>query len=358
MEKKNIMKLRILTTLALAGAMAVSASSQTVIYSLPSTTIHLEVKAVCTSYTPGPYASFAKKYLGIDVPQTESTEYTLSDIRLTPYIEADRSSSHVLNLEGMYKKISPLTFLEFSSQGLIILSDENKGHEHYWRFPTTAPGHDEAASEATSNLTSTETVLYRTERKADGGYEKVAFRQSQVVEKSIEKKAQEAASTILQLREQRINIITGNTDATFSGDALRAAVEEINRIEEQMTSLFTGYTDISVQAMSFDVVPEPGPDEDLVIAFRLSDTQGLLPADDISGRPVVMEITPEPVPVDTTAAETDAIRTDVRGSVFYRIPEICTVSLSDGQQLLLKSRMPIYQKGRELSFPVNILIKK
>ena len=31
---------------------------------------------------------------------------------------------------------------------------------------------------------------------------------------------------ILSLRQNRINIITGNTDATFSGDALRAAIEE------------------------------------------------------------------------------------------------------------------------------------
>lgn len=52
---------------------------------------------------------------------------------------------------------------------------------------------------------------------------------------------------ILSLRQQRINIITGNTDATFSGDALRAAVEEIGRLEEEYMSLFTGTVGTSVQ---------------------------------------------------------------------------------------------------------------
>ena len=104
MEKTHIMKLRHITALALAGTMAITATGQNinrlekgqtppdgvVIYSLPLTTIHLTVEAVCETYTPGPYSGYAKKYLGIDVPQEASTKYTLSKIRMTPYLEADR----------------------------------------------------------------------------------------------------------------------------------------------------------------------------------------------------------------------------------------------------------------------------
>lgn len=363
---------RRLTALILTLIAALELSGQenrngVIIYSLPSTTIHLEVKAICEDYTPGPYAGFAKKYLGIDVPSKESTQYRLSDIRITPYIEADRSSSHIINLDGLLRNVSPASFLKLSSQGLIILSDENKGSGNTWRFPSYAPDSGTLESEATGNLTSAETTLYKTTLNQDGQYERIAFKQSQVVEKSIEKKAQEAASMILYLRQQKINIITGNTDATFSGDALRAAVEEINRTEQNLMSLFTGETRTSVQSMSFDVVPEKGTEDEITVAFRISDTHGLLPSDDISGRPVVMEISPEPGEADMITEQIASgaasgrkramYEAAGRDDIVYRIPAVCSIRIIDGQDLILKCRMPVYQKGNDLTFPVSMMIK-
>lgn len=382
MEKTYSMKQigTLITALALTCSVAATLSAQNinrlekgqpapdgvVVYSLPLTTVRLDVEAVCETYTPGPYCQWAKKYLGIDVPQEASTSYILSRIRMTPYLEADRSCSYVVNLDGMLGEASPASFFEFSSQGLLLLSDENKGNVNSWRFPSMAPGSGTLASEATANLTSTETTLYRSVRTEGGGYDRVAVRQSQVVEKSTEKKAQEAASMILSLRENRLNIITGNTDATFSGDALRAAVEEIGRLEEEYMRLFTGTVSSSVQAMSFDVVPASGPEEELTMAFRISDSHGLLPPDDITGRPVVMEIVPEDaedfyseqVVGEVKAAKPRAKHeAALRGNIYYRVPAICSVRIVDGQNLILKSRIPVYQKGQDLSFPVHVLVK-
>lgn len=382
MEKTYSMKQigTLITALALTCSVAATLSAQNinrlekgqpapdgvVVYSLPLTTVRLDVEAVCETYTPGPYCQWAKKYLGIDVPQEASTSYTLSRIRMTPYLEADRSCSYVVNLDGMLGEASPASFFEFSSQGLLLLSDENKGNVNSWRFPSMAPGSGTLASEATANLTSTETTLYRSVRTEGGGYDRVAVRQSQVVEKSTEKKAQEAASMILSLRENRLNIITGNTDATFSGDALRAAVEEIGRLEEEYMRLFIGTVSSSVQAMSFDVVPASGPEEELTMAFRISDSHGLLPPDDITGRPVVMEIVPEDAEdfySEQVVGEVEAAKprakheAALRGNIYYRVPAICSVRIVDGQNLILKSRIPVYQKGQDLSFPVHVLVK-
>ena len=140
MEKTNRMKhISILTALALACTLTTGASAQNinrlekgqeipdgvVIYSLPLTTIRLDVEAICETYTPGPYCQWAKKYLGIDVPQEAGVSYTLSRVEMTPYLEADRSCSYIINLDGFLGKASPASFFEFSTQGLIVLSDEN-----------------------------------------------------------------------------------------------------------------------------------------------------------------------------------------------------------------------------------------
>ena len=382
MEKNALhnMKLKLFTTLTLVSILTAGAAAQNinrlekgqtppdgvVIYSLPTTVIRLSVEAVCETYTPGPYSQWAKKYLGIDVPQEAGSTYTLSRISMTPYIEADRSCSYIVNLDGLLGDASPASFFEFSSQGLLVLSDENKGRSDAWRFPSIAPGQEDLGSGATSNLTSTETTLYRTVRNESGGYDRVAVRQSQVVEKSPEKKAAEAASMILSLRQSRIDIITGNTDATFSGDALRAAIDEISRLEEEYMSLFTGTRVTSSQTKSFDVVPEAGKEEELTIAFRISDTQGLLPSDNVSGRPIVMETVPEDNEDFYTEQVIDEAKASrarakyeaaTRGDIYYRVPGICTVRVIDGQDLILESRVPVYQKGQELSFPISVIVK-
>lgn len=386
MENKNTMK-NLITALALAGAAALNATGQNsnmieygqdipegvIVYNLPSTSIHLTVEAVQEKYTPGPYAQYARKYLGIDVPQEASSKYTVNNISMLPYLEADRSCSYVINVDGIGKDIAPLYFLKFTSQGMVMLSDSYTGDTGRWRFQTPSAS-NMIPSEATANLTSEESTLYKTVRKDDGSYGTIAYKQSQVIEKSTEKKAQEAASTILMLRQSRINIATGNTDATFSGDALRAALEELRQTEERLMLLFTGQTELSVQTVNFDIVPENSHEEELVIAFRISDSQGLLPPDDISGRPVIMEITPEIRDTDLDTGETeedeDQLIADTgarnrrarqvaagRGDIFYRIPAICTVKITDGQNLLIKDRMPVYQKGDDMTFPVSTLIK-
>ncbi len=340
-----------------------------VVYALPSTTLHLTVEAVCESYTPGIYAKYAKKYLGIEVEQKESVSYKLGSIRMTPYIEADRGNNYILDLTGMATDAAPLSFLKFTSQGLVILSDDYKGKMSYWRFPSLKNGSENINAAITDNLTSTETTLYQTVKNSKGSYDKVAFKQSQVVEKSMEKKAQEAAALILSLREQRINIITGDTDATFSGDALRAAVEEITRLEEEYMSLFAGYTSISSTQMDFDIVPEAAMEEDMSIAFRLSEVSGLVSASEVAGRPIVIQITPEEtVGEDAVAALEEPVITEKytekksrskedRGSIFYRVPSVCNVKIIDGQDILMQSRVPVYQKGKTLTFPVDVLVR-
>ena len=160
---------------------------------------------------------------------------------------------------------------------------------------------------------------------------------------------------ILKLRSQRLQIVTGDTDATYSGEAMGAAIDEITRLEKEYMTLFAGYSDYSTQKMMFEVIPEPGRDSQIYVAFRMSDTAGLVPADNLSGKPVVMEIVPqafaEPVLAEPDSKNAKAVL------AYYRIPAICTVKLMDGVNLLLQSRMPVFQLGRESSVPVNVILK-
>ena len=354
---KTVRKILIITLSLILGynanAQILQAGEQVpvgaIIYSLPSTTIALEVEAEHESFIAGPYAKYAQKYLGIDARTESADTYTISSIKMSPYIEADPTVRVAINL-GTAKNPAA-NFLNFCSQGLIIASDSYTGKPSQWRFPSVANADQFASSGATSNFDSKTTTLYKTVKTASG-LERVPVQQTQVVEKSLEKKAEETASLIFALREKRMDIITGNTDATYSGEAMGAAIEEITRLEQEYLTLFLGKSIKDTQRVVFDVVPKATNANQMYIAFRISDTQGLLPASNMGGRPIVLELQKESTPV--VASENTA---SPKGRIYYRVPATMLVKVLDGQKLLLQSRMPVYQLGETVSFPLDVAIK-
>jgi len=324
-----------------AGSGAFAQTSGEITYALPSTTIHLEVEAVMEYHTPGPFARYASKYLGIDTPETETSTCRLTDIKVTRLVEADPTAVYTVvpaAKQAGYEKI-----LKMMSQGIVSMPGESTSNENCWRFPS-ASDYSQPGT-VTSNLTSDQTTLYRAEKNDAGTYDRVAVRQSQVVEKSPERKAQDAAEMIFRLRQKRVDIITGDTDASFNGEAMKAAIDEITSMERKYTELFLGTVTSSLQKACFDVVPNN--EDDIYVAFRVSDTEGLVSPDNIGGRIIMLQLNRE----GPAGNMTDDPRTP-RSNVRYRTPGICIMKLIDGQETLLTTRIPVYQKGSLHSMPL------
>ena len=350
---KRILALAVLSVFTLTGARA----QQSVTYSLPQTSVHLKVTAEKESFIAGPYARYAQKYLGAAARTADASTYRLRAVELTPCTEASPAESYSLDLGRLVDNGN--TLFAFSAQGLVSLGGGSAAPGATWRFP--APASDGAFNEKDlgENLTRATTTLYKS--VVDGSsFSRVAVQQSEVVEKSLENKAAEAAQRIFDLRKARVQIITGDTDATYSGEAMGAAIAEITRIEQEYLSLFYGLSESSEQTMHFDVVPEKERETQMYIAFRLSDTEGLLPSTDISGRPFVLEFTvesrmsePETAPADEASAKKKKSEPEPE-LLHYRVPATTLVRLLDAEQLLLQSRIPVYQLGTGCTYPLPL----
>ena len=212
----NDMKMKKALTFLLAAAAllpAVKTAAQdpmgTVSYALPQTTITLEVEAVRENFYAGPYAKFAQKYLGVDARQEDQKTCTLTAVKMTPVIEADQNNRYFITPDK-----NSMSFLSLTSQGLIAVNDGSFGNGFQWRFASQA-GADFSDKGVSSNLTSEATTLYR---GVDGN--RVGVQQNMVVQKSLEQRAKEAAEMIFDLRKKRVQIVTGDTDATYSGEAM------------------------------------------------------------------------------------------------------------------------------------------
>ena len=336
-------------------------------YSLPSTVLVFEVEAVRENFYAGPYAAYAEKYLGITVPLEDKQTYQLKSIKMTPCVEPDNSKRFSVNVPQGQLDAS---FLKLSAMGLISFADAGEAGETAWRFPVAGKG-EFADKGVSSNFISESATLYRNANKSSR-FDRMQVKQDVLVENTVEKKAAEMAQKILDAREERYKIVIGDTDATYSGEALKAAIDELTRIEKEYLTLFIGYKETQVENARFEVLPKAGQQQKY-IAFRLSDNEGLVPADNLSGKPILMEIAPQEfAQTDVAKAELEAEaaaqaeleatgkapktkapaeKREVR--VFFRIPAACKVTLKNGVDLLMQTRVPVYQLGQETSLPVN-----
>lgn len=349
MNRFVLVLMLVMSSLA-ASAQKNSDSAGSLTYCLPSTTITLEVEAIQERFFAGPYARYAEKYLGVTARQKDESTFQIVQVKMTPYVEADQNKRYSIRVD---KGKIDASFLKLSAEGLVSFGDAAMGNETVWRFPAETSG-DFSSKGVSSNLTSEATVLYKNDRK-EAEYGKVSVQQNVIIAKSIEQKASETANMILKLRKQRLQIVTGDTDATYNGEAMGAAINELTRLEQEYMTLFTGYSESQKQTMSFDVIPDGSRENHKYIAFRLSDVAGLVPADNLSGKPIVMEIIPQTFQQVPKQDEDHKKTTSVLA--YYRIPAICTVKLIDGAEILMQSRVPVYQLGQESSLPVNVILK-
>lgn len=312
--------------------------AQTVTYSLPQTTVTVEVDAVQESFFAGPYAPYAKRFLGIDVRETDGTRSYVKEVRLVTRVEADPQARYSVDTKGAEDR-----FLALSSQGLVSFQDKLEAGDLVWRF-NPQPEADFGTKGVTSQ-TRTETRTIWKEVETDTAFVRVPVEESYQVQKTPEMKAQEAADMVLKARRERFNISTGNTDATFSGEALGAAIAELDRVEKEYLTLFTGYTVSREQSGSFDIVPSASARKQQYTAFRLNGRDGIVTEG--TGTVYYLEFDPEEV-----SDPQPAVR-DSKSVVRYRIPAVCNVRLTTGGRTLFESRIPVYQLGLELLYPLK-----
>lgn len=343
MGKKTFILASALLLATSLSAMAQTNPSGTLTYSLPQTVLTFEVDAVQESYYAGPYAKYAEKYLGVTARQEDDVKTYLSGVKMNVRTEADQSRRYTVALP----KDASDRFLTLTAQGLVSASQGGLTEQCEWRFPAPSEA-DFSRKGVSSAYTTTATSLTRGS-SADSVFNRTSVSQSIVVTKTVDQKAKEAADMILSLRKTRVQIITGDTDANYSGESMGAALAEIDRLEAEYLTLFLGYSDYQHQTMKYDVVPVKGSRSNVFVAFRIADAQGLVAADDITGRPYFIDVIPEAIDESGSVKGAKASKLDIH----YLIPAICTVKLSDGESIIFQTRVPIHQFGIENIIPVK-----
>lgn len=299
-------------------------TSSGAVYSMPSTTLKVNIVVQKETIRRGPYARFAQKYLGVMAPLADKDIYTIKDASLG-YSDSDireADAAIIAPLAGAVDHFGePVPGREFNE-----VRFDDRGLE-----PVV-----------------TERVIV-SHVESDTSFVKIAPDRTEIIERSAEEMAKSAADAIFTLRKRRFELVTGEAGENVFGAGMQAALDEIARLEQEYLSLFLGKQYVQQMVREYTILPDSGKVN--YIVCRFSDTAGLMAGSDLSGRPLVLELRPEGR-ADAKSLPRRAPR-DNRPGINFRVADFVNCRLVDGTSELAARRVPIYQWGTTIDVPVG-----
>ena len=344
-----------ITVLPLGDEVRVTEGS--LVYALPLTVFEIDIIAEKRVDIPGPYARYADEMTGLDnVILSGKESWRLADVSLKSVEELDPSQFFVIQGTTLMQT----NMLALRKSGLVLdinpgLYDRTGSSDLYEGTGLTGPLFpDRGAYDYVSTKTDT---AYRIVR-ADTAFIRVPYLVQKSKGMTVEEEAREAADRLLELREGRHMILTGETNI-FPQDG--AAIDEINRLEREYTALFAGKTWTERRHYRIWITPGPEMAGTMTTIFTFTESQGINTSADGTGTPVQMMIIPSgktgslnmlerPVSGQKGQAEGDRL--------IYRVPDVAEITVSMDGEELCKARKLVYQLGKKLALPANFIIGK
>ena len=204
--------------IALQGA---DETSGGIVVSQPRTVLAVDVTAERDVTLSGPYARYAQKFLGVRAPLTDKMSWAVTGASVA--------------------LLDPKACLD-------------------------APAPAQPSRTVMSHATS------------EDEFSRLQADKNDMAVLALEDAAREAANTIFSLRRHRIELITGEAGENVFGEGLKAALAEIERLEQSYLELFLGKRVVTTETRRYVVYPQS--DKKQYIVCRSSAAAGLLPESD------------------------------------------------------------------------------
>ncbi len=311
-------------------------------YSLPRTGIRIYVKATKKMFEPGPYAPYAEQLLGIeDARNRGSVEWQINDVQLETFAEPDPDQVHKAMGDGAFT-------VSLTAEGLLA-------------------GINASASTAGTEPVKTNNFLKGVETEDDFSFAHFndtplftpgdSANNFRPVRVSNEKKASEAAARILECRLSRFHMAAGLMDEFHpDGVAYEVSLDELDRIEKNYLSLFTGRSTYKTEMYSFDIIPTSASTGRGEVVFRFSEENGVVPASDLSGKPVTIKTNPvEGLKQKFTTLASSENPSAGESGVYYRMPGMANVEVISELKTIASARVALPQFGEVAPIPEELL---
>lgn len=319
------------------------------VYALPQTAFQVEVTVTKSHAFRGMYADYAEKLLGMSQPITaDKVSYSLKSLRINTIEIPDTACLYAVELSSQQ--------LKSGLYSEMLMKRNEAGHEQ-----PTADYHPDnlqipefvrnysglAYMERSDNYVETQIV--------DGVVRQIPATRTQKVAKTDAQSAQEAADQIGKIREDRYALLAGNQEVAYSAEALALMIDQLNQMEQNYLSLFSGF--VVDEELHYTVTVVPDSNTTRMPIFSLSPTAGF--SDNPSKPGETYYLSMQPAPESTAATRFDVSWRCSKGhkpdqGYRVRIPAAAHISVEVGTiHVMDLGERFIYQWGKIDTLPLG-----
>ena len=321
-------------TLTLLLALSVCAFAQTLsttdavlVYYMPKTILAFDVTYTQTTRTQGPFYQYAERYLGTkDIVMEDESVYELNNITLNTKTVADPDRAYTLAPSGSQK-----ANIILDKKGLLVAFNAEQQEE-----------------KTRDNVYNSEQPKAPRGKKNGAGLAPLS--EEALFASSKAKMAEAAAKQIYRIREARTNLISGEVEhMPADSKMLGLMLDKLEEQEAELVALFVGETKSRKHHKIIYLTPEQ--DEQGKVLLRFSRFAGPVAADDLSGEPVMLNMTVSKKELQPSEEKPKAV-SDIR----YNIPGEVSVQVTDSKgKTLIDKAVPVAQFGVSVALPQDLI---
>ena len=310
---------------------AMKSNGYGVTYSLPKTSLVVTAEITQVTCKAGPYHKYAEKHLGVkDAVMSDHVYYELSKVYLQNKGIPDDENTYIVEFKP--KTTAPFVYL--TDDGLLCAIN--------------------------TDYTPAESVVSVAKRSAQQAEKEPAYAvmtEELLMAGSVTRQAEVAARQIYKLRENRMDILSGEADnMPPDGEAMKIVLQQINDQEQALTALFIGEKRRKTTFHETRIVPED--DLKREVLFRFSEKLGVLDADDLGGTPIYLTLRATDRAPELDPKEAEKKAKSMKG-IIYNVPGKAEATIEMGDDRLYRGEVQVVQFGtHEALAPVIFEDKK
>ena len=301
-----------------------------VIYALPQTVVRIKLTAQVVVSTAGPFYKYSTRYMNLtNVVTANSISWKLTGAEVMTVGVADNTRR--FRIEATPAGSMPS--LSLTSDGVL-----------------TAVNASAPSSVAEESQDVSPAVAY-------ASFDHIQLPGSVQTRTSTAAMAEACANVIFQLRDSRIELLSGSKDASLPDAGSYATVlSRLDRLEADYVSLFAGVSDTLTAVRYVDVMPDYSGANSMV-PIRFSETHGFLDALDLTGKPVYVDVEfDDAARVNAYAEGSKQRKSAPLTGLRYCIPGYLNVKVLDRNNLLTQKTVRCSQNGQTATLPAEMML--
>ncbi len=322
------------------------------IYSLPETRILIRLRVKKTEHYKGPYAEYARKYLNIsNIIKSDYYSYEIIDVQLQREAIPDPNQMFFVEIP---KKNKTSTGFHLSPEGFLTdmtgIENDKEMQKINEKYLQNAFRNIKLFKyQNASNLVETTDTIVRRIMIDTIEVSKMFFQKKWTL-KGSENNAREAAKMIEKLKTARYNLLTGYQEVAYDGAAVKYMDTQLQQMEEEYLSMFSGATIEKEITYTFAVIPQKSG-ENMIPAFTFSKRTGAHGANSKLGEHIYLTVK------EVTPANHPQLKFDTNSEklgIYYRIPVWADFRLEANDDIVVQASYPMPQWGKLARLPANI----